>query len=166
MADALALLREMATRADDLAGQVFASVTPEQATWQLDGSSANRIAPTFFHVYYAEDRIINEVVLDRGTFFETRGWRERLGVDPAAIWAATTAPDLEQMRAYAAEVHAATREVLPSLDDAALGREVEGPRGRQTVLARLGLILVTHKMGHIGEIAALLGCQGVKGFPV
>jgi hypothetical protein len=33
------------------------------------------------------------------------------------------------------------------------------------MLAILSLMLVIHKANHTGEIAALLGSQGVRGFP-
>ncbi len=163
--EALTLLRDQATLADNLLTQVFANVTPEQAVWRLEGSTANPIAPIFLHAYHTEDRWIQQQLQSQPTILDRGGWRDRLGYDPAARWAPLSSPDLDAYRAYAAEVRGATRRYLDGLDPAALEREVPSPRGPQPLVATLSLVLVAHKLTHTGEIAALVGCQGVKGFP-
>lgn len=162
--DALALLRDQAAAADSLMTQVAADITADQASWKLDGSTANPIGPTFLHVYAVEDRAVQRF-RGRSPLLEADGWGERLGVGTGFSWSPETRPDPDACRAYAAEVRAATVRYLDGLDPAELAREVDTQRGRRSLADVLTLALVLHKLTHTGEIAALLGCQGVRGFP-
>jgi uncharacterized damage-inducible protein DinB len=164
--DALALIREQAATAERLLSQVVAELTAEQSIWHAEGSTANPIAAIFTHIYFSEDRLVQRRGQGRPPIYNAGGWRERLGVDPEAPWSGLTQVAPREMRAYAAEVRAATTRFLEGLPPADLEREVEGPRGRQTLAATMSLLLVIHKATHTGEIAALLGNQGVRGFPV
>ena len=164
--DALVLLRQHAETANSLMTRVFADVTIEQSLWKPEGSTTNTIVSTFLHVYHVEDSVVHRASAGQPTVFEVREWGERLQYDPNAAWSPIAHPDLPACRAYASEVHTFTREFLEGLDSDSLEREVDTPRGPRTLAARLSLALVTHKLTHLGEIAALLGCQGVKGFPV
>jgi hypothetical protein len=163
--DALALLREQAERADSLLTEVFAVVTPEQAHWKLAGSTANSIAGYFLHVYHTEDTLIHQRLQSKPTIFETGGWSDRLGYTPESAWSAASPADLDAYRAYARDVRAGTKSFLEALEPAALDREIAGPRGPRPMVMGLSLLLVIHKSNHMGEIASLLGCQGVRGFP-
>lgn len=162
--DALTLLRDQAAFAEKLMTDIFAPVTVDQAIWQPDSSTANPIAVIFLHVYTGQDRLIGRAhgkppILDAG------GWSERLGYDSAQTWSPIVHPDLDAYRAYAAELSIMTTDYLSNLDPDTLEKEIESPRGRRTVAAALSLVLTMHKLTHAGEIAALLGCQGVKGLP-
>lgn len=162
--DALALLDFQATTADDLLTQVFAPVTASQGAWRLDGSTANAITPAFLHVYSSEDRVVSGAA-GRQTLFATEGWADRLGFDPANPWTTPPTDDLAQCRAYASAVRAATRAFLATLDADALEREIETARGRRPLSEALSFALVLNKVVHLGEISALRGCQGERGFP-
>jgi uncharacterized damage-inducible protein DinB len=117
------------------------------------------------HLYFSEDRMVQQRRRGLPTIFEAGGWRERIGFNPDAPWAQTTQADPDAMRAYAAEVHGATKRFLESLQPDELEQEVEGMRGRSPLATVLTVSLVIHKASHMGEIAALLGSQGVRGFP-
>lgn len=162
--DALTLLNFQATMANDLLMQVFAPVTATQGAWRLDGSTANAITPTVLHVYTSEDRLVSGVT-GRQTRWESEEWGARLGVDLANPWAIPPLDDLAPCRDYAAAVHAATEAFLPTLDAEALGRQIATPRGLRPLGEALAFALVLNKVIHLGEIAALLGCQGERGFP-
>jgi hypothetical protein len=162
--DALTLLTFQATTADDLLTQVFAPVTAAQGAWHPDGSTANAITPTFLHVYICEDRLVSGAT-GRQLLWDSEGWGRRLGLDPANPWVAPPMNDLEPCRAYAGAVRAATKAFLPTLDADALGREIPTPRGQRPLGEALAFALVLNKVVHLGEIAALLGCQGERGFP-
>ncbi|HEX5504415.1 MAG TPA: DinB family protein [Thermomicrobiales bacterium] len=162
--DALALLRDQAAAADSLMTQVAADITAEQASWHLDGSTANPIGATLLHISAVEDRAVQRFQ-GQPPLLEAAGWGERLGYGPGAPWSPETRPDPDACRAYAAEVRAATARYLAGLDPAELAREVDSSRGRRSLANLLTLVLVLHKLTHTGEIAALLGCQGVRGFP-
>lgn len=164
--DALTLLREQAKQADKLLTDVFANVTPEQLVWLPEGGMTNPIGSTFLHLYHVEDRLTHRLLGDKPTLFDANGWQARLGYDPANPWTPPSLVDLSALRAYAAEVAADTKTCLEGLTLEALEQEISTPRGSRPVHATLSLALVVHKFTHTGEISALLGCQGVKGFPV
>ena len=159
--DALQLLREQAAFVEDVTSQVLAQVTNEHGAWRPEGSAGNTIAATAFHIYMTEDQLVSRA---RGAEPLFESWKERLGVDPGSLWTANGL-DMDQMRAYAAAVHANTKQFLETAAPADLEREVDTPRGKRTVAQRISLALVVHKATHIGDVSALLGCQGLKGFP-
>ncbi len=162
--DALTLLKEQAANADQLMLQVFSPVTPQQAAWRLPGSMANTIGATFMHTAYSADSIVHRI-LASPTVFETGGWRNRVGFDPDSIWTFDGKPDTAALLEYAQAVSVATTEYLAGLKPEALERQIETARGPQPLASRLAVYLVVHKQQHVGEIGALLGCQGVQGMP-
>lgn len=164
--DALTLLREQAAMADGLLTQVFASVTAEQAVWLPPESTVNAIATLFLHLYSSEDRSVQRLQGGRPPLYAIGDWQERLAYDPANAWTTPREPDLSAYRAYAGTVRAATVAFLDTLSPDRLSEEVETPRGKRALGLTLSLMLVLHKMAHTGEISALLGAQGLKGFPI
>ena len=160
--DALQLMRDQAAFVEDIASRVLADVTDEHATWRPGGSAAvNTIASTTFHVYLTEDRLVSRA-FDATPLIGS--WQARLGVDPSSIWTASDLP-IATLREYAAAVHAHTKQLLESAKVADLEQELETPAGKRTVARSLSIALVVHKATHIGDVSALLGCQGLKGFP-
>jgi hypothetical protein len=163
--DAVTLMRQQVSLAEGLAARVIENVTQAQAGWRLEGATTNTIAPTIFHAYHTEDRIVHLIAQGKPTVFEAGGWKERLGVDRETMWTTTDPIDVDQVRAYAKAVHADSLAYLETADGADWERETEGPGGKRPLATILSLGLVVHKMGHLGEVAALLGCQGTKGLP-
>ena len=162
--DALVLLRDLARNADNILMQVFTPVTSEQAAWRLPGSMANTIGATFFHVYQNEDNSIHGL-LERPTVFERGGWSTRLGYAPDTVWTFEGKQDTAVLLEYARDVSAATTDYLSQMTAQQLEQLIETRRGPRPLVTRLGVYLVSHKFQHMGEISALLGCQGVKGLP-
>ncbi|HET7034909.1 MAG TPA: DinB family protein [Thermomicrobiaceae bacterium] len=161
--DAGELLRNQAATADHLMTQIIGPVTPEQARWHPADSAANPIAKTYLHVYISQDRLVHR--LQGQPPLLEQGWHEKLGFNPDQPWYQQAEPDLDTARAYAAEVQQATQPLLANLPDELFTRELDMPFGRTPAVNALATILVTHKMMHGGEIAGLLGVQGVKGLP-
>ena len=161
--DAAELLRSQATMADRLMTQIIGPVTPEQARWHPADSAANPIAKTYLHVYISQDRLVHR--LQGQPPLLEQGWHEKLGFNPDQPWYQQPVPELDTARAYAAEVQQATMPFLFVLPDELFTRELDMPFGRVTAMSALATLLVTHKMMHGGEIAGLLGVQGVKGLP-
>lgn len=162
--DALVVLRDLAANADGVLMQVFTPVTSEQAAWRLPGSTANTIGATFFHVYESEDGIIHGL-LGRPTVFERGGWSKRLGYGAGTVWAFEGRQDPAVLLEYARQVSAGTTDYLSRITVEQLEQPIETRRGPRPLVTRLGVYLVSHKFQHMGEISALLGCQGVKGLP-
>jgi DinB family protein len=142
---------------------VFKPVTAEQAVWRTEGSAANPIGVTFLHAYFSEDEAVHKL-MGKASVFESGGWKERLRYDPEG-WRIAGTPDCSAMLAYAEAVAPDTKEYLAALKPEDLEREIDTPRGKRPLALRLGVYLVFHKFQHMGDIAALLGCQGVKGLP-
>src|SRR5437899_2236935 len=103
--------------AQRLLSDVLSKVTPEQAVWRGEGSTANQVAAIIVHIYAAEDRAV-QGVQDKPTVFASGGWSERLGYNPDAAWTPIDRVDLDAYRAYAAEVSAATREFFSHAEPA------------------------------------------------
>lgn len=163
--DAVTLLREQAIMTGDLLGRVLAPLTDEQALWTPEGGKTNPIGATVMHMVFGEDRLV-QGQQGKPPIFESGGWAARLPFNPLEPWAVPQSVSADALRAYTAEVAAATRTYLQGLRDEDLSREVTGPRGARPLVNMLSLLLVVHKSTHTGEIAALLGCQGLTGFPV
>ncbi|HEY3115270.1 MAG TPA: DinB family protein [Chloroflexota bacterium] len=157
-------MKDQAANADRLMVQVFSRVTPEQAAWRLPGSQANTIGATFMHTAYSADSIVHRI-LGSPPVFEIGGWRNRLGFDPDSIWTFEGKPDIAALLEYAQAVSVSTTDYLSSLRPDALEQQIETARGPQPLASRLSVYLVVHKQQHLGEIGALLGCQGVQGMP-
>jgi len=83
-------------------------------------------------------------------------------------WSRRVRVDLLAFRAYAKAVYDATDAYLDTLADPELSREVdlsEMGMGKQTVGFVLDNVLLGHAYCHCGEISALKGIQGKKGYP-
>ena len=163
--DAIALLREQARMASDIFARVLAPVTDEQLVWQPEGGKTNAIASTILHVVGGEDRLIHGQS-QKPPILESAGWAQRLGYDRQQPWVIPSRATADAIRAYVSEVSAATVAYLDQVKPDDLPREITTPRGVRPLSAALSMTLVVHKFTHLGEIAALLGCQGVTGFPV
>jgi uncharacterized damage-inducible protein DinB len=162
--DALDQLRTQAANADRMIRQVFEPLSPEQAAWRLSGSKANTIGATFMHAYYSEDQMVHGA-LEVPTVFEAQGWKDRLGYDHESIWGFTGRHDPQLLQEYADAVSAETTKYLAELTPSKIEEQIDTQRGPQPRVQRLNVYLVNHKFQHAGEIAALLGCQGVQGLP-
>jgi len=163
--DAITLLREQSRTVSEIFSRVLAPITDEQLLWQPEGAKTNAIASTVLHVVGGEDRAIHGQA-KKPTILQSSGLGERLGYDPQQPWVLPATVSADVLRAYASEVSAATAAYLETLQPEDLTREVPSPRGVRSLREMLTMILVVHKCTHMGEISALLGCQGVTGFPV
>ena len=158
--DTLELIKDLETTINTTMLRVFAIATPEQASWKAPGSTANTIGATFFHTYQPEDAFAHQM-LGRPSEFERGGWESRLGYTAETVWAYNGPQDPAQLLEYAKAVSAVTEEFLASVTPQELEHVVETRRGPRPAIYRLGTFLVTHKSQHLGDISALLGCQGV-----
>ena len=73
--------------------------------------------------------------------------------------------DLASLHAYAEAVSEAVQGWLASLTPEDLERKLETPVGELSVIQVMETFVIWHINAHCGEIAALKGCQGVKGYP-
>jgi hypothetical protein len=85
-----------------------------------------------------------------------------------AEWARRVQVDLPELKMYAQAVYASTDAYLAGLSDTDLDRQLDltgAGFGKQTLAWVLNLLIVNHIGTETGEIAALEGIQGAKGYP-
>ena len=88
--------------------------------------------------------------------------------DSYAAWTRRVQVDLSALRAYAEAVYAATDAYLASLSDSDLERELDLTAvgfGKQKIGWMLNLLVLNRIGTETGEISALKGIQGAKGYP-
>ena len=117
----------------------------------------------------------NHMVIQQEQPIRVFGWAdpgEKVTVELAGKTAsATTAEngkfrvDLPAMRDYARKVCDAAQAWVGTLTPEDLERTIETPVGKLNLGQVLETFVVWHVSAHTGEISALKGCQGAKGYP-
>ena len=157
------LLRLQLNEAFDWLDQVIADLTPEQYSWQPEGS-ANPISKLHAHTLSSADFWMNLMGLQKPMLW--MGVSQKLGLPGnfIEVWKTDTPIKLKDMQAYAKGLRDASL-AIDALDDAALERELTAPVfGRRDV----GFVLRLAGMQmaiHTGEISAAKGLQGLQGLP-
>jgi hypothetical protein len=168
-----------------LLGIVMADVTPEVASWKPAGL-ANPIGTTYAHVVAGCDAFVNGTMRGGAPLFASsfagRTGLSELPPDPpvpgsaefaaypaeAHAWAHRATVDLDAARAYAEAVFASIREWLAELPEGALDAPFDLSFlgvGMSTVGFVVHDVILAHVAAHAGEIAALKGLQGLRGYP-
>jgi hypothetical protein len=170
--DGIAALKEQIKSSHDIVESTIADVTSEQAH-KVPGGKAHPIGATYAHLLISEDFIVNMIC--RGSTPLVMGeWAGKTGASeppPAPggdffAWANSVKIDMDAMRKYAQAVYAGTDAYLDSLKAEDLDRVMEVPGfGSGTLGYYLGIGALIHPANHVGEISALKGIQGAKGYP-
>lgn len=172
--DTVELLQYALGSAFELLGQVTADLTQEQADW-LPPGIANPIGGTIWHTVSGADDVVYRWILGQEPLYEREGWTDRV----LAVAPPEPTQDgegyLDYMRALRVRLpalHEYTQAVaadlggwLATLTPADLERTVHTPIGEYTVAHALELFVVWHINVHCGEVSALKGCQGARGYP-
>lgn len=175
------LVREQMRSAHWLLEETMGDVTMEMAHWPPPGI-ALPIGAAYAHYVVAEDGMVNGLLRGGTPLYEgERAGKTGLseippGPDPATDWPAAFQAwsrrvrlDLPAFRVYASAVYAGTDAYLSAASDAELDRALDLSAlglGTQKVRFVLNNVLVGHAFCHCGEISALKGIQGKKGYPV
>jgi hypothetical protein len=147
-------------------------VTAEQANHVPPGV-AHPIGELMAHILHSEDGMINMVIQGQQMIWERDGWGEKLGIplmleqDNAAARAVKCDP--AQLQDYAQAVFANTAAFLDGLtpedlDTRELDMTAEG-MGMMKLGNFLAQMLLGNTYAHTGEISALKGMMGEKGYP-
>lgn len=163
--DALTLLKQQIAGARREFNGVLGDVSQEMAQWQPPGT-ANSIVDLLFHTVLGEDRALMTRFQGKPPLFEQ--WSARLKI-PADFrhtpeGAKALKADISVLKSYAEAVFSAVDEYVGKIKDSDLDRMVEGFRGPVPLATQMSYMLVTHVYEHAGEISALKGCQGAKGY--
>jgi hypothetical protein len=157
----------------DLLNQVVGDLTQKQADWPPPGV-ANPIGATYWHAVSSADDIVHQWIQGIDPLRLRSGWQEkalaRQAPEPAEDGDSQTylraiRVDLAGMHAYAGAVREAVQDWLPTLAPEDLERELDTPIGRLGVGKILETFVIWHIDAHCGEIAALKGCLGFRGYP-
>ncbi len=150
----------------------IADVTAEAANQVPDGE-AHPIGYVAAHILHAEDVMINLALQGKPPIWERDGWGEKLGMTSLALdqpGAAARAYRCDPLKLndYAQAVYANTNAYLSSLTAADLDADVDLTAFEMGKMSR-GVFLTQWLLGnnyaHTGEISALKGVLGKKGFP-
>jgi hypothetical protein len=155
----------------DILDQVTSDLSQEQADWVPPGI-ANPIGALYWHTISGVDQVVfgwcrGQAPLDQGG-----EWRAKVLLasapeeeeDPLARMRAMRV-DLPALGEYARTVASATQDWLASLTPEDLARKMDTPIGELNLAQMLETFVIWHINAHCGEIAALKGCQGAKGYP-
>jgi hypothetical protein len=173
-------IREQLRSAQWLLEETFSDVTDEMAHYVPQGK-ALPIGAAYAHFITGADWMIY-AMFQGGTPMFAGTWAGRTGLselqpgpDPMRDWAAEfhgwcrrVRIDLTAFRAYAKEVFAASDAYLAALPDAELARPLDLSMmgmGTQTMKFVLDNALIGHAFCHCGEISAMKGLLGKKGYP-
>jgi hypothetical protein len=164
-------LRESVQWGHQLLEMVMADVTDEQARWAPPGL-ANPIGALYAHAYLSLDGVVNGLLKGGAPRFATE-WAGQVGGTPPQMgltfdWGRAIQPDLPALRAYGQTVLADADAYLDSLTEADLDRPVDlssAGLGTRTVSWAVNALVASHLNNMAGEISALKGVQGAKGYP-
>jgi hypothetical protein len=167
------LLRSSLGNAFGILSQVTVDLNQEQADWQPPGI-ANPIGATYWHTISGADDVIYAWVLGGEPLRQRDGWDERVlavsmpepehGGDMLGYMRAIRV-HLPALHDYAKAVAEALQGWLGSLAPEDLERTIHTPIGENTVAQVVDLFVIWHINAHCGEISALKGCLGARGYP-
>ena len=151
--------------------QTFADVTAEQAVWKPTG----KVVPAgahYAHHLTGEDFFVHQLFQGVAPLMASShagkiGTSEPPPQGDWSEWARTVQIDLPALRSYAQAVYADTDAFLSGLDADSLNREIDLSAmgmGLMKLSELLNIILLDTAM-HCGEISAVKGLQGLKGYP-
>jgi hypothetical protein len=169
--DAISFAREQMQWAHELLEMVMADVTEEQAHWQPPGI-ANPVGALYIHAVVAEDAVINAIIRGAAPLFASE-WAGRTGAsEPGPFmsldWSRNLKVELPAARDYAQAVYANSDNYLLGLTAADLEQIVDVSQaglGHRPLSWCLNALVAAHINNMAGEISALKGVQGAKGYP-
>jgi hypothetical protein len=169
--NAIDLLKYSLGNAFGILSQVTADVTQDQADWVPPGL-ANPIGATYWHTVSGADVVVFQWCAGQTPLLESTDWREKVllasgpqGEHETREHLLSIQVDLPELHAYTAAVSEATQAWLSSLTPEDLARTLETPIGELTLGQMLETFVIWHINAHCGEISALKGCLGAKGYP-
>jgi hypothetical protein len=169
--DAISLLREQAKWSHEEFGMTTGDVNADIAHMAPQGA-AGTVGSSMAHAIFAEDNIV-QGLLQRKAPLAMTAFSGKTGISEPHMynkpeWVRSVRIDPPQLRDYERAVAQATDQYLASLKESDLDREIDlTPMGMGK--RSLGWVLTALVIGHMhdltGEISAIKGSQGLKGYP-
>jgi hypothetical protein len=142
----------------DVLRAVTTDLTQEQAAWRPPGT-ANTIGSIYSHILTYVDHYV------RNYGIEGKPQPETVESRPAELWMQDVQADLADLHGCAGQVLSTAQNWLSSLAPKDLERRELTTAGELNIAQAVELFLIWHINAHCGEISALKGCQGLKGYP-
>ena len=142
----------------DVLSSVTADLTQEQADWRPPGT-ANTICSIYSHILTYVDFYV------RNYFVEGKPQPVTVESRPAELWMQDVQVDLSELHAYADQVRSTAQNWLSSRAPKDLEHKSLTTAGEINLAQAVELFIIWHINAHCGEISALKGCQGLKGYP-
>jgi len=141
------------------------------------GGKALPAGATYAHLVFSEDVIVHGMLQKKPALYETT-WKDKTGASAPMPpmddkwsaaheqWAKTVHIDLTQFRQYTTAVFAATDEYVAGLKEEDLETVIDlGSWGKKTVVELLYSFIIGHTNSLAGELSAIKGILGAKGYP-
>lgn len=144
---------------------------------KLPGGKALPLAALYAHVIFSEDAIVQGMIRHTTPLFES-SWKNETGASQVMPpmdenwsaanekWSHSVKVDMAKFRKYAQAVYQTTDEYIDGLSDKDVGKIIDlGNWGKKTVASILAGFLIGHTYSLAGEISAIKGVFGAKGYP-
>ncbi len=151
--------------------EMIAALPPEVLHDQPAGK-ANSIAATIGHVLTAVDAVVNGMLKQSQPLFIAMptGLSE---LPPSGEelfswynWGTQVTIDLDAAQTYAQAVIQSVIDYLDTLSDDDLETTIQTPVGPNSLFDMINVVVLGNLTQHAGEIAALKGLQGLKGYSI
>ncbi len=171
-------IRDQIKNAHGLLEATMSDVSSQHAQW-LPAGTALPVGAVYSHMVQSEDTTVN-MLLKKGQPLMTTSFLNKTGASELmpmpgedwskkhADWAKKVVVDLVAAKEYAQAVYLATDEYIASLTDEDLNKPVDLSMfgmGQVTLAWVIDRFISGHCDNLAGEIAALKGLQGLKGYP-
>ena len=172
--NAIELLKGQIQMANQFLDGTVADVSVEQAH-AVPGGTAHPIGASMVHIALAQDVVLNMMVRGSQPLIMTE-WAGKAGIsepepmdrsaESLLAWANRVKVDLPQFQEYAKAVAQNTLTWVDTLSEDDLAQEKKIPGfPKMNIGGWITLTAVVHPSNHCGEIAALKGLSGAKGYP-
>lgn len=141
------------------------------------GGLAHPLGATYAHLIFSEDIITHQMLQGKEPLYLTE-WKDKTGASAPMPemnenyetanrkWSKSVQIDLPKMKEYADAVFKATETFVYSLKDEDLEKEIDlGSWGKKTIHFMLSEYIIGHAFSLTGELSALKGVHGSKGYP-
>jgi hypothetical protein len=142
----------------DILSQVTADLTQEQADWRPPGT-ASTISAIYWHTLTYVDYFVRNYCIEGKRLPETVESR------PDVLRMQAVEADVSELHQFASGVRSTVQDWVASLAPTDLDRRRHTTAGELNVGQMLEIYIVWHINVHCGEISALKGCQGLRGYP-
>ncbi|MDE3074368.1 MAG: DinB family protein [Chloroflexota bacterium] len=175
--DAVQLLRMQTREAHDYLEATMSDVTAEMANYQPPGK-ANSVGATYAHAVMAEDMVVNGMLRQEAPLMASSHQGQTGVSEPMPApgpewsryfdWTRSVKVEPATLRQYARAVYQRTDEYLAGLTPGDLDAPVDLSAvgmGKVTLGWMVSRILLGHIDTECGEISAIKGVQGARGYP-